>query len=651
MKRHLMTVLALCAGMAIVGSAAAESGGSTVTYEKGKVYGPIVELGDEPRTIDGNGAIIDGGGTARCATLGPNVTLKNFTFRNGRAAVGGGVWGGRLEDCTITGCTATEYGAAVANCKVGATRITGCTLPLSSSKVAVHGGIAADSTLEGVTITGCSVSLGASAPGFGGIAANSALTGCTVTDNALVVSGDHYGLLFYGGSVGKSTIRRNSVNSSAENIAAYMKVTPEDCTLDETGPTPPGPTPEDPFDGTAANNYVVMLQDGSTLVISTARQTVKGGVAISALTAKLTVGKRTYSYAGGQITDGKVTELPLCKTSGVPQFETLTLSRDEVAGRFGHADIGGNRLKEEDFEVEFIEWKQMSPVRVGVAFAATLSVSGRCGPVNFSASKLPTGLKVEKGTGAVAGVPTKAKSFLTQVTATSTVVSRMKAHTDFPIEVAELDEWAFGTFNGGGDGCQVKITISKTGKISGQLLTGGFKWTLSAKSFGNYGDGVYYATLDCKNGRTVLPCEIELSADGLVGAGGIGGAFTARRNSWKEYPWDLIAKGFPKAGTLDFPPVGEGFDPNDVISLKFSASGAVTAKGKFVKSYGKTGKPSYLSISCSTALCPLEEPKEDGSFMGTVQIYYPPKAGTPLAAGYVECVPVLWTGSRFELIR
>ena len=216
------------------------------TYERGKVYGPITMLGDEARTIDGNGAIIDGGGTARCATLGPNVTLKNFTFRNGKAAVGGGVWGGKVENCTISGCTATEYGAAVVNCAVSQAAITGCTLPLSSSKVAIHGGIAADSTLEGVTITGCRVELGTAAPGFGGIAANSEITNCTVTDNTLVVSGDHYGLLFYGGSLSKSTIQGNSVDSSLANVAAYMKVTPVDCALDGDKPLPPGPVPPGP---------------------------------------------------------------------------------------------------------------------------------------------------------------------------------------------------------------------------------------------------------------------------------------------------------------------------------------------------------------------------------------------------------------------
>ena len=241
MKRHLMAVLALCAGMAVL-TAVGE------TYEQGKVYGPISVLGNEPQTVDGNGAIIDGGGTNRCATLGQGITLKNFTFRNGKAAVGGGVWGGKLENCTIRDCTASEYGAAVANCEVSATTITGCKLPLSGSKVAIHGGIAADSKLDGVTITGCRVELGTATPGFGGIAANSDLVGCTVTENTLVISdeSDHYGLLFYDGTLVDSTIQGNSVTSSVDNVAAYMKVTPSGCALDGDSPLPPGPVPPGP---------------------------------------------------------------------------------------------------------------------------------------------------------------------------------------------------------------------------------------------------------------------------------------------------------------------------------------------------------------------------------------------------------------------
>ena len=115
MKKTISMMLVLAVACATFGD----------TYEKGKVYGPIVILGEETVTVDGHGAIIDGGSAARCATLGPNVTLKNFTFRNGKAAVGGGVWGGKVTNCRISGCTATEYGAAVVNCAVSATAITG----------------------------------------------------------------------------------------------------------------------------------------------------------------------------------------------------------------------------------------------------------------------------------------------------------------------------------------------------------------------------------------------------------------------------------------------------------------------------------------------------------------------------------------------
>ena len=627
-----------------------------MSYEKGRVYGPIVELGDEARTIDGNGAIIDGGGTNRCATLGPNVTLKNFTFRNGKAAVGGGVWGGAVTNCTIRDCTASEYGAAVANCKVGSTAIAGCTRPLDGSvKAATHGGIAADSKLDGVTITGCRVEMGTTVPCFGGIAANSDLTGCTVTDNELVISGDHYGLLFYGGSLGNSTIQANTADSSLTNVVVYMKVTPVECALDgdkplPPGPVPPGPTPEDPFDGTAANYYVVMLQDGSTLVISTAKQKVKGGVATSTLTAKLTVGKKTYSYTGGKITDGEMTELPICKTSGAPQFGELTLTRNEAVGVFGAAGIYGSRLKQEDFDAEFIDWRQHSALRVGVAFSATVNVSERCGPVKLSASKLPSGLKIDKATGEISGVPTKAKEYLTRITATSTVSSKLKAYTDFPIVIKALDDWAIGTFNGGGGDCQVKITISKTGKISGQLLTGGLKWTLSAKSFDDYAEGVYTAALTCKNGRTVRSCEITLSENGLVGVDETGREFMALRNCWKEYSWKTIAKAFARAKPVSFTPTG--FKDESTITLKFSSSGAVTAKGQFVKSYNsRTGKPSFYSASCATALCPTEDPNEAGAFTGVVYIYYPPKKNTPIPNGYIDCVNVRWTGSAFELAK
>ena len=233
MKRHLMLVLAMVAGMAIAAD-----------YDPAVHGNPIVVLTGSD-TIDGHGAIIDAKKVNRCATLGPNVTLKNFIFRNGRAAVGGAVYGGAIESCEIESCTATEYGAAVANCKsVKGTTITGCMCSRNdSAKVAMHGGIAADSTLDGVTITGCRVALGTSAPGFGGIAANSKLTGCKVTGNTLVISGDHYGTIFYNCTVTGGEVTGNSgVNSSTVGAVMGGSVS-DDCKRDDPEKPTPGPTP------------------------------------------------------------------------------------------------------------------------------------------------------------------------------------------------------------------------------------------------------------------------------------------------------------------------------------------------------------------------------------------------------------------------
>ena len=1014
MKKMISMVMVLAAVCAAFGE----------TYEKGKVYGPIEILGDETVTVDGHGAIIDGGNAARCATLGPNVTLMNFTFRNGKAAVGGGVWGGTVTNCTIRDCVASEYGAAVANCRVVSTAIAGCKRPLDGAvKAATHGGIAADSTLEGVTITGCHVEMGTTVPCFGGIAANSAIANCTVTGNALVISGDHYGLLFYGGSLGNSTIQANTVDSSPTNVVAYMKVTPIGCAFDGDSPLPPGPVPPGPersdFDGSVANNYTARPADGSQLVVSTAKQS---GNAVS-FTAKLTVGTKTYSYSGGRIENGAVTKFPTSKTYGAPEFFSLAFTRNEMSGVIGGNGFSGSRLTrdvfdaagfgwrqdsaarvgvafsaqvsvsescgpvkyaasklpsgltinattgkitgiptkkgdflpritvtstvnsklktymdfptsivrlddwaigtfsgnggrvkvtvssvgklsgkiaadsgtwtfsaksfdaysnetyfaaldgkkgkatrtfrlalsqrdgldvidatdeggelgftairltQENFDKETIGWAQNSPARVGVAFAATLSVSEPCGPVKYSASKLPTGLKVNATTGAITGVPTKAGTYPTQITATSTVSSKFKAKTlfpvtviepldgwatgtfsasgdgrqvaltvsaagkisgtmtegkdkwtisagsysnyadgtyvvaltckkgktvrnievsltadglvgteaggtvftgfqlrqvnfdaegsirwqqispirvgvafsaqlgvgelcgpvkysasklpaglklnattgaitgvptkatayktqitatstisskfkgkrTFPVEVAALDGWAIGTFNGGGTNCQVALTVSAAGKISGWILEGGRKWTLSAKSFDDYAEGMYTATLACKNGKTVQSCEIMLSEDGLVGVSKAGGEFRALRNCWKNSPWKTISKAFTKAKPVSYTPTG--FADESTITLKFSASGAVTAKGQFVKSYSRTGKPSFYSASCSSVLCPKEDPDEAGAFAGVVCIYYPPKKNTPIPSGYIDCVNVRWTGSQFE---
>jgi len=219
-----------------------------VTYDPELHGNPIVYDPAEPVVIDGTNAVIDGQGVARCATVGANVTLKNFTFRNGFADFGGGVRGGTLvgcrierctadlgggaygavlSNCTVSGCTAAESGAALGDCTAVGCELTGNTRPVSAAKAAVHGGVAFGSELTRCTLKDNVVGLGAAAPAFGGLGADLTLVGCTVTNNAVTAAdGVCYGLAF----------------ARTARDGAYREFDDE-----LTGVSPsPGPTPSDP---------------------------------------------------------------------------------------------------------------------------------------------------------------------------------------------------------------------------------------------------------------------------------------------------------------------------------------------------------------------------------------------------------------------
>ena len=100
----------------------AASSGDTIYVYPG-VYGPITtaNLNITIRSVDSaTNTVINGGGSARCATLGSapgqnQTKLRGFTLRNGNASSngdGGGVYGGQLFDCVITGNTARDGGGA-----------------------------------------------------------------------------------------------------------------------------------------------------------------------------------------------------------------------------------------------------------------------------------------------------------------------------------------------------------------------------------------------------------------------------------------------------------------------------------------------------------------------------------------------------------
>ncbi|MBP5543521.1 MAG: InlB B-repeat-containing protein, partial [Kiritimatiellae bacterium] len=160
---------------------AAPDGGIVLAYPG--TYSPI-DTGDkavEIRAVFGRGsaaarpeaapylapAVIDGGGTMRCATLGDHAVLSGFVLANGYVygGDGGGALGGVLEACVIEDCVAEAdedgiggNGGGIAGCYAENCEIVGCA-------AGGFGGGAYHSTLTGCTVYGCSATAGAGVAG------------------------------------------------------------------------------------------------------------------------------------------------------------------------------------------------------------------------------------------------------------------------------------------------------------------------------------------------------------------------------------------------------------------------------------------------------------------------------------------------------
>jgi hypothetical protein len=177
--------------------------------------GDIIEVNDgtyEPiqtadkaitiRSVNGpEKTIIDGGGVARCATLGGlssehKTVLDGFTLQNGYAgnegefpAQGGGAFGGTLNNCILVDNKAIGHGGGAYDCF-----LTNCTLTGNQA----HMGGGAHSCL---VMTNCTL-IGNTVTGYGGGAYNGPLTNCIVVGNTAAEGGG----LYMGGLINSTVI-------------------------------------------------------------------------------------------------------------------------------------------------------------------------------------------------------------------------------------------------------------------------------------------------------------------------------------------------------------------------------------------------------------------------------------------------------------
>ena len=316
----------------------------------------------------------------------------------------------------------------------------------------------------------------------------------------------------------------------------------------------------------------------------------------------------------------------------------------------------------------YLEW----PVAVEAMSLPTVKVAGLPAGLKFTAKDI-----VDSKTKAVIvpantiyGAPTAASkkdkfgnTTPSSVKVTVTTAGKTKAEYTIAVTVTALPEWAVGTFDGevldvsSGEPVSrgiVSLSVTAAGKISG-------KWTdrassaafkLSADSFASVqypalGSPAYVATVIGQAGKALITNEVVIVAEPVVAPNGADmsrGVATfsnsaieitgeAYQNLWKADPWkgtmDALVKILPspyEETIVYHDPYG---DRETTVTLKFAASGAVTAKADFLVGEGMK----KYSASCSSVFVPNNY---GSGLIGVVNLVFPANAGKGFAG---------WSGS------
>ena len=243
----------------------AAAAGETVIVLDG-AYGPIIATNAIVIRSD-NGAdhaFIDGGGADRCATLGVETRLVGLTLTNGLAENGGGVHGGIMERCRLTGNQAQNEGGGAYTGK-----LTRCVL---DGNAALHGGGSARGQLERCRLVGNRAS------SDGGGAYRGVLNDCWLAGNSATNDG---------GGACESTVARSrfSGNAAAHGGGGACNGPLRNCVLENNVA---GGRGGGMYGGGLANCVLTGNSSGST-----------GGGAESAIMTGCTLWGNRASQAGG----------------------------------------------------------------------------------------------------------------------------------------------------------------------------------------------------------------------------------------------------------------------------------------------------------------------------------------------------------------
>ena len=288
----------------------------------------------------------------------------------------------------------------------------------------------------------------------------------------------------------------------------------------------------------------------------------------------------------------------------------------------------------------YVQW----PLMVEALSLPTVKVSGLPSGLKFTAKdiyKKGSTTEVEIPANTIYGTPTAASKAgkPSVIKITITTAGKTKVEYTFVTTVTAMEDWAVGTFSGGGDNSMLTLTVAASGKISGKYLADGLTWTLSAANFTDYAEGAeYVGYVTGKSGKAEFTERLIVQRMDY----GLGFAYIGSddflgflyQTKWKEEPWKSVAKTFAGERTLA---VEDKEGRPGMLTFKFASSGAVTIKGEFTGLDGKT-----YSASASADLAPTTALESTG-FEALVHVYFPPKAGK--FSGFTKSVIVEWNRS------
>lgn len=242
--------------------------------------------------------------------------------------------------------------------------------------------------------------------------------------------------------------------------------------------------------------------------------TVRGGGAYLAGTKATlrAVAAKGYVFAGWEGldaaraggTDLRSPTLRYTTDAGDEEIFARFVSRSEDAGSLG-ITVGDPKAAVLGYDGEDDEPELQDPwdgtVYVGTMMTQQIEVASLSLP-SVSVSGLPPGLRFNRKTYEITGVPTRAGVFTVTIRASNGGGARLYEQVAY--DVRPLPDWAVGTFTGGlrihlGD-CEdyvehitaaVNLDVARTGRISGRVRIGQASFPITASCYNRYERGVW----------------------------------------------------------------------------------------------------------------------------------------------------------------